>query len=117
LNQPVKQPTSQEIAFAANTAYDKAGNNAFFENGFTAGVEFVLNYNQPVTFTPQRPAKEEAERVYFRYYNELYMLDSRKISTAKALAIIDIQNTITALQLRGLSTQYEEEVLTILKGM
>jgi len=52
LNQPVKQPTSQEIAFAANTAYDKAGNNAFFENGFTAGVEFGLKYNQPVQINP-----------------------------------------------------------------
>lgn len=74
----------------------------------------LLFANQPVTFNPPRPPKEEAERLLDEHYDvSIDIVGTEAIQCA----IIDQQNTITALQLRGLSTQHEEEVLTILKGM
>ncbi len=64
-------------------------------------------------FTHPLPPKEEAERLVNHYFDKLFLPKFESVDAAK----IDIENTITALQLRGLDTTYEEEVLTILKGM
>jgi hypothetical protein len=81
------------------------------EVDFIAGFNKCLGLNATTPFTPERTAKEEAERLvklYARYLN-----DGHDISDA----IKDQQNTITALKSRGIDASYEEEVLTILKGM
>jgi hypothetical protein len=36
--------SEQEIKKALDEAYAKAGMNAYFGNGFHAGVQFVINY-------------------------------------------------------------------------
>ena len=66
-------------------------------------------------FTPERTAKEEAERLVDKYY---WIFGDGYLGNQHILcAIADCDNTITALKLRGIDTTYEEEVLTILKGM
>ena len=99
-NQPIEQLEPQDIINARNEAYKKAGHNACFGNGFEMGVQFGLNYNQPVKpFTPPRTEQEEADRLVKLQF---------PISCYK--------ECISMLQLRGLSTTFEEKVLTILKG-
>ena len=39
----MKKLTESEIADGMNAAYLKAGHNAYFGNGFTAGIEFALS--------------------------------------------------------------------------
>jgi len=70
-----------------------------FENGVLWAID---NFNiKP--FTPPRTPQAEAERLH------------HELGHFKSIAVVEY--TCTALQLRGLSTQYEEEVLTILKSM
>lgn len=70
-----------------------------------------------ILFAPPRSEKEEAERLVNEHAEsqELYR-ELTDYKQAKESAIFDQQNTITALQLRGLDTSFEEKVLTILKG-
>jgi len=56
------------------------------------------------SFTQPRPPKEEADRVYM-------------ICGGIIESICVINYTIESLKLRGIDTTYEEEVLTILRGM
>ena len=70
-----------------------------------------LELNAIASFTPPRNEQEEADRLVSIY--ERYLTKGNAINSA----ISDQENTITALQLRGLSTEFEEKVLTILKGM
>lgn len=63
-----------------------------------------------VVFTPQRTPKEEAERVV-----ELFADIDFEDSVLRSIQVVSYN--IDSLKLRGLSTQYEEEVLTILKWM
>ena len=112
-NQPVKQPTDVEIKDAYKEyQLGTQGIEVWEEGAFREGVKFGLTYNQPVKpFTPERTAQEEADRVISGH------LKGQAHFFAKKSAIIDQQNTINALKLRGIDTTYEEEVLTILKGM
>ena len=65
------------------------------------------------TFTQPRPPKEEAERI-FHWMCLNTMSDKHDI----LVVLCELINyTISALQLRGIDTTYEEEVLTILKSM
>lgn len=69
--------------------------------------------NQPTPFTPIRTPQEEAERLF-------HWVCLNTVSDKHDILVVlceFINYTISALQLRGLSTSYEEEVLTILKGM
>lgn len=73
------------------------------------GAQTVLNAmeeyrNQPTPFTYPRPPKEEAERLVNIFNSPYY---------PQFIVSYHRDN----LQLRGLDTTYEEEVLTILKGM
>jgi hypothetical protein len=68
--------------------------------------------NQPVKFIPERTAKDEAEKAIEDLVDiGLWYHD------AQPAAVLQYNNTITALKARGIDTTYEEEVLTILKGM
>ena len=101
-NQPVEQLEPQDIINARNEAYKKAGHNAYFGNGFEMGVQFGLKYNQTIEVKHPINEQEEADRLVKTqgaYWAEIMMC-----------------HTIQALQLRGLSTEFEEKVLTILKG-
>lgn len=59
--------------------------------------------NQPAKFTPERTAKEEAAKL--------------KHEVGPFVAIVVVDYAKRALQLRGLDTSHEKEVLTILKSM
>lgn len=64
-------------------------------------IEAMEEYRtQPAKFTPERTAEEEADRL-----------------AMKPLPISWYSEVITALQLRGFDTSYEESVLNILKGI
>jgi len=98
---PIKShPTDDEITNACEEAYNKFGRNGDVCNGFTAGIQFGLKYNQPIKFTPERTPKEEAERL-----------------AMKPLPIMWYNEVIEALKSANVSTVWHEEVLTILKGM
>lgn len=38
----MKQPTEEQIKEGMNKAYKEAGHNAYFGNGFYAGIEFII---------------------------------------------------------------------------
>lgn len=69
--------------------------------------------NHPAKFIPERTPKEEAERLVKVLLNDTKCW----LDEAVKIAIIDQQNTITALKAANVSTVWHEEVLTILKGM
>ena len=98
-NQPIEKLEPQDIINAREAAYKKAGHNAYFGNGFEMGVQFGLKYNQPIEVKHPRTEQEEADRLVKLQF---------PISCYK--------ECISMLQLRGLSTEFEEKVLTILKG-
>lgn len=79
--------------------------------------EFNNNANELLKlvkpFTPERTATEEAERLVKVLLNDTKCW----LDEAVKIAIIDQQNTITALKAANVSTVWHEEVLTILKGM
>lgn len=61
-----------------------------------------LELNAIASFTPPRTEQEEADRIF------------HALGHHKSIAVTEY--TIQSLQLRGLSTEFEEKVLTILKG-
>lgn len=79
---------------------------------FDAYRVFIEN-NKPAQFTPERSPQEEAERLV----ELVSSISMSSLSECKIIAQVFTNEKISALQLRGLSTVHEEEVLTILKGM
>jgi len=69
--------------------------------------------NQPTSFTPPRTEQEEADRLV----ELVSSISMSSLSECKVIAQVFTSEKITSLQLRGLSTAFEEKVLTILKGM
>lgn len=69
--------------------------------------------NQPTSFTPPRTEQEEADRLVVLVSS----ISMSSLSECKVIAQVFTSEKITSLQLRGLSTTFEEKVLTILKGM
>ena len=68
---------------------------------------------QPTPFTPPRTEQEEADRLV----ELVSSISMSSLSECKIIAQVFTSEKITSLQLRGLSTTFEEKVLTILKGM
>ena len=89
---------------AINSSLDKHNYSGMITRGsniWKAIVSAMEEYrNQPLEFTPLRTEQEEADRLVKLQF---------PISCYK--------ECISMLQLRGLSTTFEEKVLTILKGM
>jgi len=83
-----------------NVGYEDRDQKAEFAADMEADLMDIL---QSAQVTNPRTPKEEAEMLH------------HELGHFKSISVVEY--TITALQLRGLSTQYEEEVLTILKGM
>lgn len=72
--------------------------------------EFKELFNQPAQFTPPRPPQEEADRLVDSF-------EDIDFEDAVLRSIKIVSYNRDSLKLLGLSTAYEEEVLTILKGM
>ena len=69
--------------------------------------------NQPIEFKHPRTEQEEADRLVVLVSS----ISMSSLSECKVIAQVFTSEKITSLQLRGLSTTFEEKVLTILKGM
>lgn len=101
LNEYDKLTTTPQANMSAREYYDKR----LSEDSTIGTVQLLEEYrNLPAKFTPERTAREEAERLY-NQFDDNYE------------PICTLNYTINALQLRGLDTTYEESVLNILKGM
>ena len=94
------------------------GNNKYNSIAIHNDRDFIIiresAFFQPIKFTPERTAKEEADRLVWLHYDNCTTITNHEAILG---AIIDITNTITALKSANVSTVWHEEVLTILKGM
>jgi len=96
---PPQQSVSAEIA-----SIDKSMSEMFRQHDYRSMFDFYITMIkpklQPNPFTPERTAKEEADRL-----------------AMKPLPIMWYNEVIEALKSANVSTVWHEEVLTILKGM
>ena len=101
---PPQQSVSAEIA-----SIDKSMSEMFRQHDYRSMFDFYITMIkpklQPNPFTPERTAKEEAERLHKFYASD------------KLIAILVQEDIIYALKSANVSTVWHEEVLTILKGM
>jgi len=86
-----------------------------FTSCFLVDKDILINIcneyrNQPTPFTPQRTEQEEADRLV-----ELFADIDFEDSVLRSIQVVSYHRD--NLKLRGLSTEFEEKVLTILKGM
>lgn len=60
----MKNLTDKEIQNGLDEAYKKAGHNAYFGNGFKAGVEFALKQEQSLSIDNDSSCPFEAYAVF-----------------------------------------------------
>ena len=87
-----------------------------FYSGIYQGVLIALkaeSQSQPLEVKHPRSEQDEADRLVVLVSS----ISMSSLSECKVIAQVFTSEKITALQLRGLSTEFEEKVLTILKGM
>ena len=95
-----KSTTQPQPTMAAETTAADIVEKVHYGASISDVIHLMEEYrNQPTSFTPPRTEQEEADRLVKLQF---------PISCYK--------ECISMLQIRGLSTEFEEKVLTILKG-
>jgi len=109
-----KSTTQPQPTMAAETTAADIVEKVHYGASISDVIHLIEEYrNQPIEVNHPRTEQEEADRLVVLVSS----ISMSSLSECKVIAQVFTSEKITALQLRGLSTEFEEKVLTILKGM